>query len=170
MAKRLRDVCGMAESEPLWKAGRGFVVRDLPWTAEKLRAMPPFEFENWAVIALGGIPNKTQVGDMGIDGRIFPVSAEVNFPRRREGDLAGLDAEKFYPIQVKQKDKAGRPDIDAFQTVLMRENCEKGFFVSFAYSEDAEREAGAFFKRTGKSIVLFTVDDILNEQLARKLA
>ena len=26
-----------------------------------------------AVIALGGIPNKVQVGDMGLDGRIFPV-------------------------------------------------------------------------------------------------
>jgi hypothetical protein len=25
------------------------------------------------VIAVGGIPNKVQVGDMGIDGRIFPV-------------------------------------------------------------------------------------------------
>ena len=65
MAKRLRDVCGIPESEPLWKAGRGFVVRDLPWTSEKLRLLPPFEFENWAVIALGGIPNKVQVGDMG---------------------------------------------------------------------------------------------------------
>ena len=30
MAKRLRDVCGLPESEPLWRAGRGFVVRDLP--------------------------------------------------------------------------------------------------------------------------------------------
>ena len=67
MAKRLRDVCALPESEPLWKAGRGFVVRDLPWTVEKLRAIPPFEFENWAVIALGGIPNKEQVGDMGFD-------------------------------------------------------------------------------------------------------
>lgn len=170
MAKRLRDVCGLPESEPLWKSGRGFVVRDLPWTEEKLRAMPPFEFENWAVIALGGIPNKTQVGDMGIDGRIFPVSAAANFPRRGKDDLPGLASEKFYPIQVKQKDKAGRPDIDAFQTVLMREGCDKGFFVSFAYSGDAEREAGAFFKRTGKTIVLFTVRDILDEQLARKLA
>ena len=37
MAKRLRDVCGLPESEPLWRAGRGFVVRDLPWTVEKLR-------------------------------------------------------------------------------------------------------------------------------------
>ena len=69
MAKRLRDVCALPESEPLWRAGRGFVVRDLPWTVEKLRVIPPFEFENWAVIALGGIPNKVQVGDMGIDGR-----------------------------------------------------------------------------------------------------
>jgi hypothetical protein len=73
MASRLRDVCGLPESEPLWRAGRGFVVRDLPWTVEKLRVIPPFEFENWAVIALGGIPNKVQVGDMGVDGRIFPV-------------------------------------------------------------------------------------------------
>ena len=32
LAKRLRDVCGLPESEPLWRAGRGFVVRDLPWT------------------------------------------------------------------------------------------------------------------------------------------
>ena len=70
MAKRLRDVCGLPESEPLWRAGRGFVVRDLPWTVEKLRDLPPFEFENWAVIALGGITNKVQVGDMGVDGRI----------------------------------------------------------------------------------------------------
>jgi hypothetical protein len=67
MAKRLRDVCGLPESEPLWRAGRGFVVRDLPWTEEKSRAIPPFEFENWAVIALGGVKNKVQVGDMGVD-------------------------------------------------------------------------------------------------------
>src|SRR4051794_22808077 len=75
MAKRLRDVCRLPEDEKLWRLGRGFVVRDLPWTEKQLRAIPPFEFENWAVIALGGIPNKAQVGDMGIDGRIYPVGA-----------------------------------------------------------------------------------------------
>ena len=88
MAKRLRDVCGLPEDEDLWKIGRGFVVRDLPWTEEKLRAIPPFEFENWAVIALGGIPNKTQVGDMGIDGRIFPVSALDNVREAEADELA----------------------------------------------------------------------------------
>ena len=168
MAKRLRDVCGIPESEPLWKAGRGFVVRDLPWTVEKLREIPPFEFENWAVIALGGIPNKVQVGDMGIDGRIFPVSASATPRRKQEGELSLQ--ERWYPIQVKQKDKVGRPDIDAFEAMMMREDCEKGFFVSFDYTDDAMREADAFFRRSGKSIVLFTVQEILDEHLAKKLA
>jgi hypothetical protein len=31
MAKRLRDVCALPESEPLWRAGRGFVVRALAY-------------------------------------------------------------------------------------------------------------------------------------------
>jgi len=57
-------------------AGREFVVRDLSWSEEKLREIPPFEFENWAVIALGGIPNKVQVGDMGIDSRLYPVGTK----------------------------------------------------------------------------------------------
>ncbi len=63
MAQRLRKETGLREDETLWKTGRGFVVRDLPWTEEKLKQIPPFEFENWAVIAIGGIPNKAQVGD-----------------------------------------------------------------------------------------------------------
>ena len=75
MAKRLKKDCGLKEDEKLWAIGRGFVVRDLPKTEEELRKYPPFEFENWAVVALGGIPNKAQVGDMGIDGRIYPVGA-----------------------------------------------------------------------------------------------
>ena len=99
MAKRMRDICGLPEKEPLWKIGRGFVVRDLPWTEEKLRVIPHFEFENWAVIALGGIPNKVQVGDMGVDGRIYPVSA-IEGRRKAGADELSLE-ERWYPIQVK---------------------------------------------------------------------
>jgi len=165
MAKRLRDVCGMKEDEKLWRIGRGFIVRDLPWTEEQLRKIPPFEFENWAVIALGGIPNKAQVGDMGIDGRIYPVSAT---PKKEKGELAFMDV--WYPIQVKQKDKVGRPDIDSFEAVMMREDRQKGFFVSFDFSSDAISEIQSFFKKTGKSIIALTVKDILEEQIAYKLA
>src|ERR1017187_1221896 len=125
-------------------------------------------FHHWAVIALGGIPNKVQVGDMGVDGRIFPVSSSAAPRKQQEGEL-GLK-EPWYPIQVKQKDKAGRPDIDAFEAMMMREDCEKSFFVSFAYTDHAMREADAFFRRSGKSIVLFTVQEILEEHLAKKLA
>ena len=165
MAKRLRDVCGMREDEKLWRIGRGFIVRDLPWTQEQLRKIPPFEFENWAVIALGGIPNKAQVGDMGIDGRIYPVSAT---PKKKEGELEFMDV--WYPIQVKQKDKTGRPDIDSFEAVMMREDRTKGFFVSFDFSSGAMSEIQSFFKKSGKSIIALTVKDILDEQIAYKLA
>ena len=171
MAKRLRDVCALPEDEALWKAGRGFVVRDLPWSAEKLRALPPFEFENWAVIALGGIPNKAQVGDRGIDGRIYPAhvaEAGAAYGRPKEGELALTEA--WYPIQVKQKEKAGSPDIRDFAGVLARDRREKGFFVSFDFSDDALKEVDAQFRATGRVIVPLTVQDILEESLARKLA
>jgi hypothetical protein len=117
------------------------------------------------VIALGGIPNKAQVGDMGIDGRIYPVSAT---PKKKAGELDFMDA--WYPIQVKQKDKVGRPDIDAFEAVMTREDRTKGFFVSFDYSQDAMSEIQAFFKKSGKVIIPFTVKEILDEQIAHKLA
>lgn len=117
MAKRLRDVCKLREDEKLWGMGRGFIVRDLPLSEAELRRIPPFEFENWAVIALGGIGDKAQVGDMGIDGRIFPVSA---VPTKRNDSFDFMD--QWYPIQVKQKDKVGRPDIDAFEAMMTRED------------------------------------------------
>jgi hypothetical protein len=167
MAKRLRDNTILREDDRLWKAGRGFVVRDLPWSEEQLRKIPPFEFENWAVIALGGIPNKAQVGDMGIDGRIFPVSAMPS-PRIREGALPFMD--EWFPIQVKQKDKAGRPDIDSFEAAMTRSARKKGFFVAFSFSSDAEREIDAFFRRSGQIIIPLTVREILDEQIAKKLA
>jgi hypothetical protein len=168
MAKRLRKDCGLHEDEKLWRAGRGFVVRDLPQSEELLRRMPPFEFENWAVIALGGIPNKAKVGDMGIDGRIYPVGA---IPAQGAKDNAEFDfMDAWYPIQVKQKDKAGRPDIDSFEAVMTRTERSKGFFVSFDYTSDALAEIDAFFRKSHRVIVPFTVREILDEHLAQKLA
>ena len=134
IADRLRKDCKLIE-------GKEFIVRDLPRTEKQLRGMPPFEFENWAVIALGGIKNKAQVGDMGIDGKIYPAHSA---PTQKKDALAFMDV--WYPIQVKQKDKAGRPDIDSFEAVMMRENRSKGFFVSFDFTRDALTEIDAFFR------------------------
>jgi hypothetical protein len=60
-----------------------------------------------------GIPNNVQVGDMGVDGRIFPVGTKPS-----EG---GLFSDDWFPLQVKQMDKVGRPDIDAFEADAMSE-------------------------------------------------
>jgi DNA modification methylase len=169
VGSRLRKDTRLREDEQLWKANRGFIIRDLPWDIEKLRRIPPFEFESWAIIALGGIPNKAKVGDMGIDGRIFPVSA---LPKNPKGEAKGqMDfMDMWYPVQVKQKDKVGRPEIDQFEAVMMRNNCIKGFFVGFGYSSDAIKECNSFFKRSGKVIIPFTVQELLDEEFTKKLA
>jgi hypothetical protein len=168
MAKRMRDVCKLREDENYWRHGKGFVVRDLPWTEKQLHEIPPFEFENWAVIALGGIPNKTQVGDMGIDGRIYPLSALPHKSGKAAGELDFMD--DWYPIQVKQGDKVGRPDVDMFEAAMIRAKRKKGFFVGFDFSHDALAEIGAFFKSQHTVIVPLTVREILDEQIAQKLA
>ncbi len=157
MAERLEKVCRLREK-------RDFVVRDMPHTDQFLRRLPPFEFENWAVVALGGTPNKAKVGDMGIDGKIFPVGA---IPKKEKDKFGFID--HWYPIQVKQKDKAGRPDIDSFEAVMMREDRAKGFFVSFDYTLDAENEVRAFFRRTGKEIVPVKVKQILEGDIPLRL-
>jgi DNA modification methylase len=164
MAKRLRDVCHMRMNEALWKARRpdAFIVRDLPWTIAKLKEIPPFEFENWAVIALHGVPNKVQIGDMGIDGRIFPVGTKPS-------DQNSMFAGDWFPVQVKQTERVGRPDIDAFEAVMMREDRQRGFFVAFSFSSDAEAECAAFFKKTQRIIKLITVQEILDEQHVQKM-
>lgn len=114
------------------------------------------------MIALGGVPNKVQVGDMGIDGRIFPVGSK---PSDQDSMFAG----DWFPIQVKQSEKVGRPDVDAFEAVMEREDRPRGFFVAFGYSSDAERECNAFHKRTGRIIKLLTVQDILDEEFVQKM-
>jgi hypothetical protein len=51
--------------------------------------------------------------------------------------------------------------------MMMREDCEKGFFVSFDYSSDALQEIESFFKRSHKVIVTLTVKEILTGRLRR---
>ncbi|HYA35805.1 MAG TPA: DNA methyltransferase [Candidatus Binataceae bacterium] len=168
MAQRLKRDCALREDERLWQTGKGFVVRDLPWTEERLHKIPPFEFENWAVIALGGIPNKAQVGDMGIDGRIFPVHAAPQKRGAETGEFEFMDV--WYPIQVEQTDRMGRPKVDAFEAAMERSDREKGFLIAFGFSSDALTEIDRFFRKTGKVIVPLTVREILDEQIAQKLA
>ncbi len=46
---------------------------------------------------------------------------------------------------------------------------QRGFFVAFGYSRDAEQECAAFHKRTGRLIKLLTVQEILDEEHVQKM-
>jgi len=151
MSQRLWDTFKLKESVD-------FFVNDLPKTEEELRIMPPFEFQNWAVIALGGIPNRIKSGDYGIDGKLYPIEQER---RKQEGkDLFG-DIDIYYPIQVKQRDKAGRPDIDSFETAMRRDKRNKGYFISFDFSEDAVKEIKRLDKEGDLEIIPITVRELV---------
>jgi len=75
----------------------------------------------------------------------------------------------WYPVQVKQKDKVGRPDVDQFEAAMLRAKRKKGFFVGFDFSADAMTEIGGFFRREHAVIVPLTVQEILDERIAQKL-
>jgi len=166
MAQRLIEQCRLRE-------GKDFFLRDLPKTAEELRKYPPFEFENWAVTALNtvlvnghAIANRAKVRDMGIDGRIYPAS--VSKEKREGRDLFG-EMDRWYPVQVKQKDKVGRPDIDSFETAMKRQKRDKGFFISFDYTSDALKEITRALREEGLEIIPITVHEILDEEVLFKI-
>ncbi len=150
MAERLENL-GLRE-------GVNFEVRDMPKSEDDLHRMPHFEFQNWAVIALGGIPNRVKVGDYGIDGRLYV--ADMAKEKQPGQDLFG-EIDNWYPIQVKQKDKAGRPDMDSFETAMMRDRRTKGYFVAFGFSKDAETEIKRANRDHGLDIVPVTVAELL---------
>jgi len=145
--------------------GKDFILSDLPTTETELMKLPHFEFQNWAVIALGGIPNKVKVGDYGIDGKLYPI--ELEKVKAEDKGLFG-DIDTYYPIQVKQKDKAGRPDIDSFETAIRRDKRSKGYFVSFGYTEDAMKEIKRLDKEGELEIIPITVKELLKKESLTK--
>jgi len=159
MAKRLEDDFHIKE-------GKDFHVRDLPKSAEELRQYPPFEFQNWAVNAIGGIPSRMKVRDGGIDGKVYPVELEKG---KAEGmDLFG-EIDRYIPVQVKRTDQVGRPDIENFEVAMKRDKRDKGIFIGFSFSRDAEKEVRRIEREEGVVIELVTVNEIVEKQLDKEL-
>jgi site-specific DNA-methyltransferase (adenine-specific) len=152
MAQRLEKRLGLRE-------GIDFKLIDMPKTEDDLRRIPHGEFENWAVIALGGIPNKVKVGDYGIDGRLYLA----DLAKERKGDFFET-LDKWYPIQVKQQDRAGRPDLDKFETAMRRDKRLKGYFIAFGFSTDAIKEIKRANREDGLDIVPITVKELLEHE------
>lgn len=156
MAQRLWDTFKLKE-------GEDFILSDLPKTEEELMKLPHFEFQNWAVIALGGIPNRIKTGDFGIDGKLYPIE-QTKIKKEDKGLFGDIDI--YYPIQVKQKSKVGRPDIDSFETAMRRDKRRKGYFISFDFTTDAIKEIQRLDKEGEIEIIPIAVKELLKKEKA----
>lgn len=156
MAKRLIDRCGLREGIDFW-------VQDLPKSVEELREYPAFEFQNWAVNALGGVPSKTKVRDGGIDGRLYPIE-DIKKVKVEGMDLFG-EIDRYIPIQVKRTDQVGRPDIENFEVAMKRDGRNHGIFVGFSFSRDAEKEIRRAEREEGLEIEPVLVSEIVERQM-----
>jgi len=115
-------------------------IHGLPTSVEDLRQLGPFEFQHWIVQRVLGTQSPRKTADMGIDGYSFFESL---------------------PIQVKQKERVGRPDLDSFETAIRREGKHKGFLVAFSFSRGAIEGSAVARKERGIEIVLVKVEDVV---------
>jgi len=114
-------------------------VIGMPKTLEELKAMQPFEFQNWACGKLGARVNEKKVGDMGIDGWLMGTVG----------------------IQVKQSEHVGRNVVDNFETALKRQKKTRGVILAFSFGRGAHEEAARAKNEEALEIELLTVADLV---------
>ena len=149
------------------KIGKDFTIKDMPKTVEELRGYPAFEFQNWVINALGGVPNKIRVRDMGIDGKLYPIE-DVKKEKKEDRDMFGV-IDNYIPIQVKRTDQIGRPEIDSFESAMKRDKRNKGIVIGFDFSRDALKEIRRVEREDGLLIEPKTVKQIVEDQLDKSL-
>jgi len=123
--------------------GKDFDTIGMPTTLSELKALEPFEFQNWVINEMRAKQSKKLVADMGLNGY---------YDKTIFTDNAG--------IQVKQSEKVGRNVIDNFETALKRAKYNTGFVVGFSFTKGAHEEV-ARVKGKGLDIKLIRVEDLL---------
>ncbi|MBM3143176.1 MAG: hypothetical protein FJ005_09105 [Chloroflexi bacterium] len=113
----------------------------VPKSLEALKAMQHFEFQNYVVSFIQGINNPKLVGDTGIDGWT---------PFKR------------HPIQVKQSEHVGRPEIQRFESAIRAEKKDKGYVFAFSFSKPAYEEVARCKQEDKIEIELWSVLDLIN--------
>jgi DNA modification methylase len=112
----------------------------MPVSEAQLKALKPFEFQNWVIARMNGTHSPRKSGDMGIDGFSFMLHE---------------------PIQVKQSSGVGRNVVDNFETAVKRGSKSKGYIVAFSFGKGAHEEAARVKGADGLTIELLTVADLL---------
>ena len=100
--------------------------------------LQPFEFEQYCVRCIGGIPHDRKVRPGGINGKLI-----------KDGT----------PIQVKKSQKIDRAVIDAFHKHFRRNG--RGIIIALSFSKDAKEESHRLKVDEGKDLKLITLDSLL---------
>ena len=116
---------------------------------------------------VSGVHSKTKVRDGGIDGKLYPIE-DIQKTKVEGMDLFG-EIDRYIPIQVKRTDQVGRPDIENFEVAMKRDGRNKGIFVGFDFSRDAEKEIRRVERDEGLEIEAIKVSTILENQLNGQL-
>lgn len=112
----------------------------VPKSVEDLKAMKPLEFQNYIISFIQGSHNPKLVAEGGIDGWTV-------FNR--------------HPLQVKQQEHVGRPEIQKFQSAIHAEKKDKGYFFAFSFTKPACEEAARCKLEEGIEIELWQVQDLM---------
>ena len=124
------------------KLGAEATLIGMPVTPAQLKALKPFEFQNWVIQRMNGTHSARKSGDLGIDGHSFL---------------------EHLPIQVKQSEKVGRNVVDNFETAIERDGHAKGFIVAFSFTRDARGEAARVKVEKGVEIELVEIAELLKD-------
>jgi DNA modification methylase len=127
-----------------------YTVQLYKYDYDTLRYKDAFEFESWIVSQFGGIGNKKQRGDFGLDGHTKDNT----------------------PIQVKRQDNVGRNVIDNFLSAIQRydknlfeKNIKNktpiGYIIAFTFGKGAIEEVSRLNTEENKIIKLVRVDEIV---------
>jgi DNA modification methylase len=122
----------------------GFPIIGMPTTVEDAKKLETFDFQNWIMRKIHGYPSAKKTGDWGIDGYTLLNQ---------------------YPIQVKQSEKVGRPELDKFYSAIIRSKKNKGYFIAFSFSTGAITEAQRLIREENIVLNLVTVQDILEGKI-----
>ena len=112
----------------------------VPKSMEDLKAMEHFEFQNYVIDFIQGLHSPKLAGDAGIDGY-------TTFKRN--------------PVQVKQQEHVGRPEIQKFQSAIHAEKKDKGYFFAFSFTKPAYEEAARCKQQEGIEIEFWNVQDLM---------
>jgi len=98
------------------------------------------EFQNYVVSFIQGVHNPKLAAEGGIDGwTVF----------------------RRHPIQVKQQEHVGRPEIQKFQSAIHAEKKDKGYFFAFSFTKPAHEEAARCKLEENIEIELCQVQDLM---------